>query len=118
MVGEAELDVPATDASGPCPLHHIRGLAGRPSRYFRLSSLLPSSLMYTCLILRLTFLLAFPDPPFCTAELFLFWPAPPPPSVWFRLYWSGQRGGGVGTRPRYLIVCLWRRPLASRHCSF
>ena len=27
-------------------------------------------------------------------------------------------GGGVGTRPRYLIVCLWRRLLASRHCSF
>ena len=27
-------------------------------------------------------------------------------------------GGGVGTRPRYLIGCLWRRPLASRHCSF
>ena len=26
-------------------------------------------------------------------------------------------GGGVGTRPRYLIVCLWRRLLASRHCS-
>ena len=29
--------------------------------------------------------------------------------------WGG--GGGVGTR-RYLIVCLWRRLLASRHCSF
>ena len=28
------------------------------------------------------------------------------------------RGGGIGTRPRYLIVCLGRRPLASRHCSF
>ena len=28
------------------------------------------------------------------------------------------RGGGVGTRPRYLIVCLWRRLLASRQCSF
>ena len=27
-------------------------------------------------------------------------------------------GGGLGTRPRYLIVCLWRRLLASRHCSF
>ena len=26
--------------------------------------------------------------------------------------------GGGGTRPRYLIVCLWRRLLASRHCSF
>ena len=24
-------------------------------------------------------------------------------------------GGGVGTRPQYLIVCLWRRLLASRH---
>ena len=33
--------------------------------------------------------------------------------------WSGGGGGGaVGTRPRYLIVCLWRRLLASRHCSF
>ena len=36
---------------------------------------------------------------------------------------SGHRcvcagGGGVGIRPRYLIVCLWRRLLASRHCSF
>ena len=27
-------------------------------------------------------------------------------------------GGGFGTRPRYLIVCLWRRLLTSRHCSF
>ena len=27
-------------------------------------------------------------------------------------------GGGVGTRPRYLIVCLWQRLLASRHRSF
>ena len=27
-------------------------------------------------------------------------------------------GGGGGTRPRYLIVCLWRRLLASRQCSF
>ena len=25
-----------------------------------------------------------------------------------------EEGGGVGTRPRYLIVCLWRRRLASR----
>ena len=25
--------------------------------------------------------------------------------------------GGFGTRPRYLIVCLWRRLWASRHCS-
>ena len=31
---------------------------------------------------------------------------------------GGGGGGGVGTRPRYPIVCLWRRPLASRHCSF
>ena len=33
---------------------------------------------------------------------------------------GGLLGGGVvgGTRPRYLIVCLWRRLLASRHCSF
>ena len=30
---------------------------------------------------------------------------------------EGPRRGGVGTRPRYLIVCLWRRLLASRHCS-
>ena len=30
----------------------------------------------------------------------------------------GRGGGGVGTRPRYQIVCLWRRLLASRHCSF
>ena len=27
-------------------------------------------------------------------------------------------GGGVGTRPRYLIVCLWQRLLASHHCPF
>ena len=27
-------------------------------------------------------------------------------------------GGGVGTRPRYQVACLWRRLLASRHCSF
>ena len=32
---------------------------------------------------------------------------------------GGGRGGeGCGTRPRYLIVCLWRRLLASRHCTF
>ena len=31
---------------------------------------------------------------------------------------SHRGGGGVGTRPRYLIVRLWRRLLASRHCSF
>ena len=30
----------------------------------------------------------------------------------------GRWGGGVGTRPRHLIVCLWRRLLASRHCTF
>ena len=29
-----------------------------------------------------------------------------------------RAGGGVGTRPRYLIVCLGRRLWASRHCSF
>ena len=29
-----------------------------------------------------------------------------------------EGGGGVGTRPQYLIVCLWRRLLASHHCSF
>ena len=28
------------------------------------------------------------------------------------------RGVGVGTRPRYLLVCLWRRLLASRPCTF
>ena len=28
---------------------------------------------------------------------------------------AARGGGGVGTRPRYLIVCLWRRPSASRH---
>ena len=27
-------------------------------------------------------------------------------------------GGGVGTRPRYSVVCLWRCLLASRHCTF
>ena len=29
---------------------------------------------------------------------------------------GGGGGGGVGTRPRYRILCLWRRLLASRHC--
>ena len=29
-----------------------------------------------------------------------------------------QRRGGFGTRPRYLIVCLWRHLLVSHHCSF
>ena len=27
-------------------------------------------------------------------------------------------GGVVGTRPRHQVVCLWRRLLASHHCSF
>ena len=27
-------------------------------------------------------------------------------------------GAGGGTRPRYLIVCLWRRLSASHHRSF
>ena len=27
-------------------------------------------------------------------------------------------GRGVGTRPRYSVVCLWQRPLAFRHRSF
>ena len=31
---------------------------------------------------------------------------------------GGGGGGGLGTRPRYLTVCLWRRLLASGHCSF
>ena len=58
---------------------------------------------------------------------------PPPPCQWTphakgpppferrniaRAIDFGGGGGGVGTRPRYLIVCLWRRLLASRHCSF
>ena len=34
-----------------------------------------------------------------------------------RVFNSGG-GWGTGTRPRYQIVCLWRRLLASRHCSF
>ena len=29
----------------------------------------------------------------------------------------GGRGGGLGTRPWDSVVCLWRRLLASRHCS-
>ena len=28
-----------------------------------------------------------------------------------RVVAGGAGGGGVGTRPRYLIVCLWRRPI-------
>ena len=35
-----------------------------------------------------------------------------------RLTTAAGGGGGFGTRPRYLIVCLWRRLLAYRHCSF
>ena len=31
---------------------------------------------------------------------------------WKAKYWEG---GGGGTRPRYLIVCLWRRLLATAH---
>ena len=30
---------------------------------------------------------------------------------------GGGRGGGFGTRPGCYFVCLWRRPLASRHCA-
>ena len=30
---------------------------------------------------------------------------------------TGRGGGGGGTRPRYSVVCVWRRLLASRHCS-
>ena len=33
------------------------------------------------------------------------------------LFRKGGGGGAVGTRPRYPIVCLRRRLLASRHCS-
>ena len=35
---------------------------------------------------------------------------------WLILYRPG--GEGVGTRPRYSVVCLWRRLLASRPCAF
>ena len=39
-----------------------------------------------------------------------------------QLAWHEHEGGrvrrGFGTRPQYLIVCLWRRLLASRHCPF
>ena len=31
---------------------------------------------------------------------------------------QGAGGGEFGTRPQYPIVCLWRRLLASHHCSF
>ena len=31
---------------------------------------------------------------------------------------GGLEGGRFGTRSRYLIVCLWWRLLAFRHCSF
>ena len=58
MAGKAELDVPAIDTSSHCSsaisLHHIRGCGGRPSRGFRLRSLLPSSLIYNRLFLYLT----------------------------------------------------------------
>ena len=33
-------------------------------------------------------------------------------------YFPPGRGRGVGTRLRYQVVCLWRRLLASGHCSF
>ena len=29
-----------------------------------------------------------------------------------------RRGRGFGTRPWFWLVCLWRRPLASHHCTF
>ena len=50
MIGKAEVDVPATHTHtipGHCSTarHHIRGFAGQRSRCFRLSLLLPSSLM-------------------------------------------------------------------------
>ena len=38
--------------------------------------------------------------------------------LWRRVLVVASEGGGGGTRPRYSVVCLWRRPLASRHCSF
>ena len=31
---------------------------------------------------------------------------------------GGGGGGRLGTRPRYSVVCLWRRLLASHRCSF
>ena len=48
---------------------------------------------------------------------------PPPPREMFgtqgpKNTQPQEEGGGGGTRPRYLIVCLWRRLLASCHCSF
>ena len=33
-------------------------------------------------------------------------------------FWRAGQGGWVGTRPWCWFVCLWRRPLASRHCTF
>ena len=58
MVGKAELDAFAIDTSRHCSsansLHHIFVFARRLSRCFRLSSLLPSSLMYRCLFPLLT----------------------------------------------------------------
>ena len=38
---------------------------------------------------------------------------PNPPTSENFCCWVGE--GGVGTRPRYSVVCLWRRLLASRH---
>ena len=50
-----------------------------------------------------------------TLRVFFFYSIMATPAFGF----SPTRGGGaVGTRPRYLIVCLWRRLLASCHCSF
>ena len=45
-----------------------------------------------------------------------FWTSTPPPLTVGRR--PGGGGGGFGTRPWCLIVCLWRRLLASRHRSF
>ena len=42
---------------------------------------------------------------------------PPPLSIPFPPTMVTLILGGFGTRPRYLIVCLWRRLLASRHCT-
>ena len=37
---------------------------------------------------------------------------------WTQMYKLVRAGAGFGTRPRYSVVCLWRRLLASRHFSF
>ena len=50
----------------------------------------------------------------CTKKIERHWRHAPQPTISQNPAW----GGGFGTRPRYLIVCLWRRPLASRHRSF